>query len=50
MDLFTIPGIIEQSPWQLDFPYLPTVMVLPERHSVVSIYGCIEISTNTNMY
>ena len=29
-------------------PYLHTVMALPERHTDVSIYGFIEISSNTN--
>ena len=50
MDLFAIPGIIKQSPWQLDFPYLHTVMALPERHTDVSIYGFIEISSYTKVY
>ena len=50
MDLFAIPGIIKQSPWQLDFPYLHTVMALPERRTDVSIYGFIEISSNTKVY
>ena len=50
MDKFAIPGIIKQSPWQLDFPYLHTVMALPERHTDVSIYGFIEISSNTKVY
>ena len=43
MNLFAIPGIIKQSPWQLDFSYLHTVMTLPERHTDVSLYG-FEIS------
>ena len=47
MYLFAIPGIIKQLPWQLDFPYLHTVMALPERHTDVSIHGFIEISPNT---
>ena len=50
MDLFAIPGIIKQSPWQLDFPYLHSVMALPERHADVSINGFIEISSNTKVY
>ena len=52
MDLFVIPGIIKQSPWQLNFhfPYLHTVMALPERHADVSIYGFHEISSNTKVY
>ena len=50
MDLFAIPGIIEQLPWQLDFLYLHTVMALPERHTDVSIHGFIEISSNTKVY
>ena len=50
MDQSTIPGIIKQSPWQLDFPYLHTVMALPERHTDVSIHGFIEISSNTEVY
>ena len=48
--LICIPGIIKQSPWQLDFPYLNTVMALPERHTYVSICGLIEISSNTKVY
>ena len=50
MDFFAIPGIIKQSPWQLDFPYLHTVIALPERHTDVSIHGFIEISSNTKVY
>ena len=50
MDLFAIPGIIKQSPWQLDFSYLHTVTALPERHTDVSLYGFIEISSNTKVY
>ena len=50
MDLFAIPGIIKQSPWQLDFPYLYIVMALPERHTDVSIHGFIEISSNTKVF
>ena len=52
MDLFAIPDIINQSPWQLNFhfPYLHTVMALPERHADVSIYGFHEISSNTKVY
>ena len=42
MDLFAIPGIVKQSPWQLDFPYLHIVMALPKRHTDVSIHGFIE--------
>ena len=49
MDLFAIPGIIKQLPWQLDFPYLHIVMALPERHTDVSIHELIEISSNTKM-
>ena len=45
MDLFALPGIIKQSPWQLDFPYLHAVMALPERHTDVSMHGIIEISS-----
>ena len=50
MDLFAITGMIKQSPWQLDFSYLHTVMALPERNADVSIYGFIEISSNTKVY
>ena len=50
MDLFAIPGIIKQSPWQLDFPYLYIVMALPERHTDVSIHGFIEISSNSKVF
>ena len=50
MDLFAIPDIIKQSPWQLDFPYLHTVMALPEGHTDVSIHGFIEVSSNTKVY
>ena len=50
MDLFALPGIIKQSSWQLDFPYLHTVMTLPGRHTDVSIHGFIEISSNTKVY
>ena len=53
MDLFAIPGIIKQSSWQLDIPYLHTVMALPERHTDVSIHmihGFIEISSNIKLY
>ena len=50
MDLFVIPGIIKQSPWQLDFPYLHTVMALPERHNDVSIYGFSDFFSNTQVY
>ena len=50
MDLFAVPGIIKQSPWQLDFPYLHTVMALPERHTDVCIHGFTEISSNTKVY
>ena len=50
MDQFVIPGIIKQSPWQQDFPYLHTVMTLPERHTDVSIYGFIEISSYTKVH
>ena len=50
MDLFAIPGVIKQSPCQLDFPHLQTVMALPERHTDVSIHGFIEISSNTKEY
>ena len=50
MDLFAIPGIIKQSPWQLDFPYLYIVMALPEQHTDVSIHGFIEISSNTKVF
>ena len=50
MNLFAIPGTIKQSPWHLDFPYLHTVMALPERHTDVSIHGFIEISSNTKVY
>ena len=50
MDYFAIHGIIKQSPWMLDFPYLHTVMALPERHTIVSVYGFIEISSNTKVY
>ena len=42
--------MIKQSPWQLDFPYLHTVMALLERHTDVSIYEFIEISSNTTVY
>ena len=35
---------------QLDFPYLHTVMALPERHTDIFIYGFIEISSNTKVY
>ena len=45
MDLFALPGIIKQSLWQLDFPYLHTVMALHERHTDVSMHGIIEISS-----
>ena len=45
-----MPGIIKQSPWQLDFLYLHTVRALPERHTDVSIYGFIEISSTTKVY
>ena len=41
---------MKQSPWKLDFPYLHTVMALRERHTDVSIYGFIEISSNTKVY
>ena len=41
---------MKQSPWQLDIPYLHTVMALPERHTDVSIYGFIEIFSNTKVY
>ena len=41
---------MKQSSWQLDFPYLHTVMALPERHTDVSIHGFIEISSNTKVY
>ena len=50
MDVFAITGIINQSPWQLDFPYLHTVMALPERHTDVSIRGLSEISSNTKVW
>ena len=50
MDLLAIPGIIKQSPWQLDFPHLHTVMALPERHTDVYIHGFIEISSNAKVY
>ena len=50
MDVFAIPGIVKQSPWQLDVPYLHTVMALPERHTDASIHGFIEISSNTKVY
>ena len=30
--------------------YLHTVMALPERHTDVSIYGFIAISSNTKVY
>ena len=50
MDLFAIPGIIKQSPWQLDFPFLYIVMALPERHTDVSIHGYTEISSNTKVF
>ena len=50
MDSFAIPGIIKQSAWQLDFPYLYIVMALPERHTDVSIHGFIEISSNTKVF
>ena len=36
----------QQSLWQIDFPYLDTRMTLPERHTNLSIYGFIEISSN----
>ena len=49
MDLFAIPGIIKQSPWQLNFPYLHIVMALPERRTDVSIHEFIEISSNTKV-
>ena len=46
-----MPGIIKQTPWQLGFPYLHTVMALPERHAdVIFIYGFIEISSYTEVY
>ena len=35
---------------QLDFPYLHTVMALPEPHTDISIYGFIVTSSNTKEY